>query len=310
VEDLYPYPLPDLFAGTQLVLVGRYRQGGDATINLRGKVNDLTHAFRYDDLRFHERGGEEFIARLWATRKIGYLLQQVRLHGENRELIDEIVELSIRYGIITPFTSFLVEETEMALREEGREILAEEAVAQATAMPLPASGEQAVDRSTGEKGLAQADAPVAPTLSPEPGGFTDEYGYAINPVKYVGDKTFILHDGVWIDTTFDADGMMPMPLDFGSEDYFALLAARPEWGRYLALGDRVIVVLEGTAYEIGERKAPALEAPASETGTTEENEGEPASPPATPGRTTDGLEETVLESVQNLVEAIVDFLVP
>ena len=72
-------------------------------------------------------GGEEFIARLWATRKIGYLLQQIRLHGEERELVDEIVDLSIRYGIITPYTSFLVEETERALREEGRAQIVEEA---------------------------------------------------------------------------------------------------------------------------------------------------------------------------------------
>jgi Ca-activated chloride channel family protein len=256
VTDIYPYPLPDLFAGTQLVAVGRYRQGGDTTITLRGEVNDRPQTFRYDDVRFQREGGEEFIARLWATRKIGYLLQQIRLHGEEKELIDEIVELSIRYGIITPYTSFLVEETEMALREEGREALADEVQAQATAMPAPASGEQAVERSTKEKSLSEAEAPAAPPLpSGVGGGVTDEYGFEISPVKYVGDKTFILHNRVWTDTTFDPDRMAPVPLGFGSEDYFDLITARPEWGRYFALGDHIIVVLEGTAYEVREGDA-------------------------------------------------------
>jgi Ca-activated chloride channel family protein len=94
VEDTYPYPLPDLFAGTQLVLVGRYRQGGFTAIILEGEVNDRPQKFTYEDIHFRDQGGESFIPRLWATRKIGYLLSQIRLHGESKELVDEIVSLS------------------------------------------------------------------------------------------------------------------------------------------------------------------------------------------------------------------------
>jgi Ca-activated chloride channel family protein len=262
VDDVYPYPLPDLFAGTQLVVVGRYRNGGDTAITLEGEVNRKSQAFEYDDVYFHQDSGDEFIARLWATRKIGYLLQQIRLHGEAGELVDEVVDLSIRYGIITPYTSFLVEETDMALREEGRSEIVEKEVAQATASPLPTSGAQAVDRSAGEKALSEAEAPAAPALPQGmSGAATDEYGYEISPIKYVGAKTFVLHEGVWIDTTFDEDKMEPVPVSFGSDDYFALVAARPEWGKYLALGDHVIVVLEGQAYEVREGEAPPLEVP-------------------------------------------------
>ncbi|MGC9334356.1 MAG: hypothetical protein ACP5JJ_09430, partial [Anaerolineae bacterium] len=69
---------------------------------------------------------------------------------------------------------------------------------------------------------------------------------------YVGDKTFVLNAGVWTDTTFDPDRLEAVAVSFGSDDYFALIAARPEWGRYFALGDHVIVVLDGTAYEVRE----------------------------------------------------------
>ena len=318
VEDLYPYPLPDLFAGTQLVVLGRYRDGGDTEIRLEGEVNGQPQTYRYDEVRFEREGGQEFIARLWATRKIGYLLQQIRLHGEQGELVDEIVELSIRYGIITPYTSFLVEETEMALREEGRAEIVETVVESVEVeREAPMSGEAAVDRSVQEKALSQAVAPaVAPTMAPGVARVpTDEYGNEINPVRYVGDKTFVLHNDVWTDTAYDPDKMTTVPVSFGSDDYFALIAARPEWGRYLALGDHVIAVLEGTAYEVREGEAPPLEVP--EAAEPPAEQPEPDEPPA--GQTPAGPSEdsqpeaassgNVLESIwQAIADLVSDFL--
>jgi cell division septation protein DedD len=153
-----------------------------------------------------------------------------------------------------------VEETEMALREAGRSEIAHNL--QATASPAPASGQQAVERSAGEKALSGANAPAAPTMpAGVGGGVTDQYGNVMSPVKYVGDKTFVLTDGVWTDTTFDPDRMQAVPVSFGSDDYFALVTARPEWGRYLALGDHLVVVLDGKAYEVREGEAPPVEAP-------------------------------------------------
>jgi Ca-activated chloride channel homolog len=160
VYDLYPYPLPDLFAGTQLVVAGPLPGRRHAAVTLAGEVNDQRQVFRVRRPAPQPSGGDEFIARLWATRKIGYLLQQVRLSGEEKELVDEIVDLSVRYGIVTPYTSFLVEEPEMALREGGRSQIAEQVVVEATRV-LEASGEAAVNRSAQEKDLAYAEAPMA-----------------------------------------------------------------------------------------------------------------------------------------------------
>ncbi|MCA9935021.1 MAG: VWA domain-containing protein, partial [Anaerolineales bacterium] len=109
VEQMYPAELPDLFAGTQLVLTGRYRSGGAAVITLSGEVNGRTQTFTYHDNSFRNSGGDDFIPRLWATRAIGHLLTEIRLHGEDAELVQSVVNLSIRYGIITPYTSFLIE---------------------------------------------------------------------------------------------------------------------------------------------------------------------------------------------------------
>lgn len=262
INDTYPYPLPDLFAGTQLIVTGRYRQGGPATITLTGQVNGRPRTFRYDDLTFASRPGqgEAFIPRLWATRKIGYLLNQVRLNGENRETIDEIVNLSVRYGIITPYTSFLVEEPELALSNEGRQMIAQDEFAAAQEAPAPqVSGESAVSKAVEQNALAGADmAAPAPMPLATAGPDADRGGAATAAVTTVGDKAFVLRDGVWTDTTFDPTTMTATPLPFPSDEFLQFLLNRPDAGKYFALGQRVIVVLEGAAYETVEGDASAI----------------------------------------------------
>jgi Ca-activated chloride channel homolog len=247
-SDMYPNPLPDLFAGGQLVVAGRYRDPGPATITLKGTVNGQPQSFTYEDQLFRDSGGSDFIARLWATRKIGYLLNQIRLHGENKELIDSIVKLSVRYGIVTPYTSYLVTEGDRALSESGRNDIAAEQYAQAAATPEASTGAGAVDKSVAQSAIAGAEAPPA---VPQ--------GDAANVVKVVGGRTFLFSSGVWIDTAFDPTAMTATKVEFASGDYFTLLAARPELAAPFALGARVIAFAsDGTAYEVTDTSAPPL----------------------------------------------------
>ncbi len=286
IEDTYPYPLPDLFAGSQLIVAGRYRDGGPATITLTGQVNGQPRTFHFDDLSFAVRPNRStaFIPRLWATRKIGYLLNQVRLHGENRETIDQIVNLSIRYGIITPYTSFLVEEPDLALRQEGRDVIVEEEFAEAQAAPAEVAGEAAVSKAVEQNALADAEmaaplpAPAAPAATAVPGSPApvESEGAA---VSVVGDKAFVLRNGIWTDTTFDPDTMTPVPLPFPSDRFFQFLSDHPEAGPFLALGERVIVVIDGTAYQTYPGDSAAA-APSSIPGTLSDQ------PPAVPASTT------------------------
>ncbi len=244
VEDTYPYPLPDLFAGSQLLMVGRYREGGSTDITLRGEVNGEVEVLVYENLSFSNRGGDDFIPRLWAMRKIGYLLNQIRLHGEGRELIDEIVELSVRYGIMTPYTSFLVDEEQEIFTREGREETAEEMWYQATAVPAPMVGAGAVQDAENREALRSSERVQDSTEA----------------IKYARDKVFVLRDGIWTDTTYDAS-METVRVGFGSDDYFALIAVHPEWGHYFSVGQEVIVVLEGVAYQVGEGEFAPVEIP-------------------------------------------------
>ena len=150
-----------------MTLVGRFRDAtDDATITLSGFVNGESQSYIYDNLEFRSRaGGEAFIARLWATRRIGDLLNTIRLHGENKELVDSIVSLSVRYGIITPYTSFLIEEDDI-LTQSGRERIGEDFAAnEARALNSNVTGSVAVDAADDLAQMNAAQAP-APLLSP------------------------------------------------------------------------------------------------------------------------------------------------
>ncbi|MFQ5401486.1 MAG: VIT domain-containing protein [Anaerolineae bacterium] len=251
VEQLYPQTLPDLFAGSQLVLVGRYREGGPAAITLRGTVNGREQAFVYEDNLFRTRGGDDFIPRLWATRAIGHLLTQIRLHGDDLELVQSVINLSIRYGIITPYTSYLIEEDDI-LSQTSRDTMFEEAAAGFEAPPMEVSGEKAVERAADEAEMAAAEtAPILPaaTMAPMPGMSASE-AEAARPIQFAGSKTFVWRDGMWIDTAFDPDTQEPQRVGFASDAYFDLLTAVPDVGQYLALGQHVLFVYEEMVYEV------------------------------------------------------------
>ncbi len=109
ISEVYPPHLPDLFHGSQLVVFGRYTGKGKTTIELTGQIGMETKKFTYD-LTFADQTGSDkgFVEDLWARRKVGYLLDQIRVQGESKEVVDEVIQLAKRYGITTPYTSYLL----------------------------------------------------------------------------------------------------------------------------------------------------------------------------------------------------------
>jgi Ca-activated chloride channel family protein len=107
--ETYPQQMPDLFWGSQLVLMGKYSGHGPAAVKLTGQVGKETKEFAYD-VTFPARttDDKDFVENLWARRKVGFLLDQIRANGEQKELMDEMLALAKKYGIATPYTSFLV----------------------------------------------------------------------------------------------------------------------------------------------------------------------------------------------------------
>lgn len=286
--DIYPDPLPDLFSGSQVIVVGRYRQGGAFDVTLTGQVNGTQQVFRYPGQPFVEdslraagaASNLEMLPRLWATRKVGYLLNAIRLQGADRETIQQIVQLSVRYGIVTPYTSYLVTE-QMPFGADAQDRIAEKALDNAQSAPMGASGQGAVERAAGEGEMRSADvAPAVPQagMSGGSGGGLDgtntpgtgrpEGENQAAAIRIVGTRTFLFQAGTWVDTAYDPEKMQAQQVVFLSEDYFRLLEARPDLSPAFALGEQVTLVVDGQVFEVvreGQAENPLTLPPALST---------------------------------------------
>ena len=112
VNRVYPSEALDIFAGGQLVIVGRYKESGTAEITLTGKVGGDTKNYNFD-VQFAAKGDANdnaFVEKLWAVRRIGQIIDEIDLKGHNDELVQELVQLSMKHGIMTRYTSFLADE--------------------------------------------------------------------------------------------------------------------------------------------------------------------------------------------------------
>jgi len=222
VYDLFPQQLPDLFQGSQLSLFGRYRDAGSAVITLSGSRRDTTLSFGLQATFPEEDDAYPFVARLWAVRKIGWLLDQIRLHGESPELVDEIVRLSKKYAIITPYTSFLIREDQP--QQGAFSNLAEQ---------------------TGRSAVAAA----ADIRSYR--GAVIWRSAQVRQARYIGGKAFFFRNNFWVDTAYD-EGLPVTDLRFGSEKYFDFVSAHPEFAKYLSLGKNVAFSAGGRSYRVHE----------------------------------------------------------
>lgn len=108
VKDIYPREVKDVFAGSQVLLIGKYKGSGSASVHVTGSVNGVAKSYNFP-LKFeNEDADHTYLPRLWAMRRIGHLTDVAQENGNNREVVDEIVGLSKKYGIISQYTSYLV----------------------------------------------------------------------------------------------------------------------------------------------------------------------------------------------------------
>jgi Ca-activated chloride channel family protein len=277
LKDMYPREMGDLFEGDQIVLVGRYEwktelrgarvgeEGCPATLLITGTYDGKERTFEYPvSFRLPSRERRfAFVEQLWAVRRIGWLLDEIQLHGRDKEVIDEIVRLSLKYGIMTPYTSFLADETVPLHRKEivvGRAI--------AAARPLAdysGAGAQMAAAARRELSLAK--------IAPAPSGMgevvqigqSDTQAYEAGTVQVVrnvrraGDQAVYRRSGnVWVAANaakvdLDKDARIKTVERF-SEEYFKLVAENTvAENQVLATqqGDEELVIeLRGQVYRI------------------------------------------------------------
>lgn len=239
-ELMYPRAIPDLFKGSQLILVGRYKNAvNKATLKLSGRMGGREEVFSFDSQKFaEEESDNRFLPRLWATRRVGYLMEQIRLNGENKELKDEIIALGTRYGIVTPYTSFLITEDLRAMERQPPTRESRRAIQFSAPAAQTYEGAGAVARSKADQAMKSEE-----IASDDSDDFTS--------LKTVGGKTFTLKDGAWIDTEYKPDLRLPrVDVKFGSEEFFDLLSKKPELAEFFSLGRKLTLIFEGKIYQV------------------------------------------------------------
>ena len=250
-EFTYPRKLTDLFRGMQLTIIGRYKNTNDLkniTLRLTGKAGKETRNFVYKDLDFPVRADEnDFLPRLWASRRVGWLLEQIRTNGESKEVREEVVELGTRYSLVTPYTSYLA--TDGTLATVRRDAPAAGGLARTAAKRVAErSGADAVQLSIQQNAM-QANTRAAATEG------EDERKQIIvrNSVsnQFVANKNFTNQNGVWIDAEYTENLRLPeLQIRFASDEYFKLIDEKRELAPYLALGHQLIFVWQGKIYKI------------------------------------------------------------
>jgi len=255
----YPRELPDLFRGSTLTLVGRYQGSGPATITLSGRVNGRSQEFTFQADFPAADHDHDFLPALWAARRVGFLLDQIRLHGEDRELVDEVTRLARQHGIVTPYTSYLIVEDEKVRRDRG-DLAESDMTLGGGAAAAPGMAREHREEFAGLKdksgpGSVRVSSELQKLNQAQAVSETRSAGSRLpgldRQIRSVRGQTYYWNDGAWVDARIQGTTKLPATrLAFASADYFALLKKQPQLAAVLALGRNVRFMADGRVIEI------------------------------------------------------------
>jgi Ca-activated chloride channel homolog len=103
--DVHPQVLPNVAVGGRVIQTGRYDKGGVYPVTLAGRVVEVPFSVTRDVFFSDPASNNRAVARLWAQAKIEALLNEISRNGEQKELVDAVIDLSIRFGILTKYTA-------------------------------------------------------------------------------------------------------------------------------------------------------------------------------------------------------------
>lgn len=260
VADVYPRTLPDIFEGSSLLLTGKFQaqaQTETVSVRVRGYAGEEQRSYVYH-FSLADAGGHAFVPRLWATRRVGALLDEIRVKGETDRRVEEIRRLGLAYGIVTPYTTFAI-----AAQATG--------AASMDNMALYADQERlnAVSGETTIQARVQNQAYQGATQAGLASGAN---------VVQAGDRSLVQVSQRQIDLTLlqehnvdgeaiddawiEANVHVDRQVTFGSEAYFALVDD-PDVRLYLQGGTAIIFEHEGEIIEIRDPEAPVAPSPAA-----------------------------------------------
>jgi Ca-activated chloride channel family protein len=272
VTDVFPRKISDVYRGEQVIVFGRYNGHGLISVKLTGTLKGKRVTIEYP-LEFPEYSRNDrnaFVPRLWAGKKVNYLLNEIRKSNMgNEELVDEVTSLAKRYGIVTPYTSFLIADDTVAqdMAQLGRRFRGRfgklngpqpTSATRGANFGVPAKKEDKQKlvelsvklsksrREAGRSGAADALDSSADFEYQKSGGNSS----ALAVLRHIGARTFYKSGTVWYDSRFDpSKHKTTRTVTIGSEAYLKLLNDNTRIAKYLALGE-VVLKIGKTWYRI------------------------------------------------------------
>lgn len=240
----YPGDLPDLFYGEELVIFGRYRGEADGAVVIEGERNGRHERFTAQAVFPGTEDANDFIPKLWASRRIGDLTRQIRIEGASQNLIDQVRELGLRFGLLTEYTSYLVQEP-MA---DGRPMpmaagdsLSRGQLQGGAGAAASQSGVRAFERAResanfgNAKSLSESDLLATQSMMRIAETRSDEQA-----VRRAGGRLFVQKGGIWTDVSH-RDSVRIVSVAPFSDAYFAVVRAVPEIAQCLSVGEDLII---------------------------------------------------------------------
>ena len=247
LTQTYPSRLPDVFFGEELVIFGRYHGQANGQIAVIGQRNGRTERFTTDAAFPASETDNAFIPRLWASRRIGEVTRQIRIEGSTAALVQEVRDLGLRYGILTEYTSYLVQEPVTSIRDistrpvRPNQAPEDPAMRGGSGQARSQTGGEAFRRARASSSMMGAGSLAAADQAAE--ARMDELAGpagARGNVRRVGGKLFVQIGNVWTDATHQ-DSLRVVEVAPFSEAYFQLVRALPQIAPYLRIGDEVLI---------------------------------------------------------------------
>jgi Ca-activated chloride channel family protein len=240
--DIHPKELSDLYSGHPLVITGRYLEPGRKTLKIAGRRGEtaVTVEVPVELAAGPATGGSALISRIWAARKVGYLVDEIRLHGRTPELIDEVVAIGKRFGILTEYTSFLAAEgVDLASAAELRG----RAEAEFSRRAGVESGAHGVAQAANAKKL-QRDA-----AAPGENTWLDDKGQetTVRGCQFVNGQALFFRQGEWQPADLPA-GVQTEEVVLFTPRCFEILDRHPEAAKSLARTGSATLNLGGVWY--------------------------------------------------------------
>ena len=250
--EMLPGVVPDLFRGSQVVIAGRYTKGGRRELVLAGKDGAVEREYHYL-LDAAERGQgvrDDFPARVWATRRIAFLVDQIRLLGRREaELADEIVRLSTKFGILTEYTAFLADERvdHFHVAENTRR-----AALELDTQGKAAEGGAGVAQSANQEERRGADrAPGAQRFWRGARDDRDVEDQALAGVRQVANRTFYRRTQGWVDVQVrNADAWEVTYIRWSPTFFDLLKTTTPEENARLAQDGDLVLEIQGKVVRV------------------------------------------------------------